>query len=867
MVFTAAGTSDGQVVDAVSAALAATLGVEKSELFVEVAQKLGRRMAASIWVVRYKVVLPPFTAPEAIRKMLDAVAAPESFGKALTGALVQRGAVQGSVSLRSFVAPAIIVAPVTTPVSLACGTNFCPAGQVSESALTDAWCASLVCAEAAVHCCTGIEAPLPTPSADQAVDASIGIAIPVSIALLLVLVCCATVCCMGFLQLGRGPVDEHNQNARTLDQLHGVVPKPDAGNVVSPNGIEMHFSDDEDSATFWSPSNSPNRHAKDPRGLMLDDMRVTDVGVISPALPSAEEALSAKHQAKLALALQPAVGEWRLFQDGLVLPGVIAVAPSGRTLYGGVHYQGQDIVPAGSGFVRSDGWAANAALSSPNELVWSRAGEVGVVWHRVREVTEYFVGDKVAVVTADRGVPVGAEGDVLDAKDGMVTVDFLMRGTAKLRAQDVIALEELKRHRQGDAILASLVDDWRLYSGDALLPGLVSIGSRGFAVYDGARWPEQDLLFFGDRVARVDGWAVDMHASTKQHLLWGKDGEGIISWRRVKAVSEYIVGDIVELVHGQPSISPGSHGSIVSVAEGNVRVKFSSATINLMPLDIVPVVKRDVVLPTLAKIYSGAVSEDTSPSRPSPPRTTTPHRDLTPVRALQIEVDMDVVGVEQVPSSLAAFGGHGAPPTPTDADRPAPAAFLNGAVRELVRAGSLPSDPGTDLMMVFAKGEERPVLYQQTSCTVTSPVTTPTTLEKAHTTDLLGRSPLEAPPGTAEVKPIATQSGLSWWSGSALTAVTGPIGSGMSGISAMILGGRREEPPPSADAPTTGRGVAAAGGSTPPQSPDARTPVSDVGAVSLSRPGTLGSAKDAKQEQATSQPQPKPKRERRQILV
>lgn len=866
MVFTAAGTSDGQVVDAVSAALAATLGVKKSELFVEVAQKLGRRMAASIWVVRYKVVLPPFTAPEVIRKMLNAVAAPESFGKALTGALVQRGAVQGSVSLRSFVAPAIIVAPVTTPVSLACGTNFCPAGQVSMTAPTDAWCASLVCAEAVVHCCTGIEAPLPTPSADQAVGASIRIAIPVSIALLLVLLCCATLVCMGLLQggmsrwLGRGPVDEHNQNARTLDQLHGVVPKPDAGNVVSPNGIEMHFSDDEDSATSLSQSNSPNRHAKDPHGLMLDDMRVTDVGVISPALPSAEEA-------KLALALQPAVGEWRLFQDGLVLPGVIAVAPSGRTLYGGVHYQGQDIVPAGSGFVRADGWAANAALSSPNEVVWSRAGEVGVVWHRVREVTEYFVGDKVAVVTADCGVPVGAEGEALDAKDGMITVDFLRRGTKKLRAQDVIALEELKRHRQGDAILASLVDDWRLYSGDALLPGPVSIGSRGFTVYDGARWPEQDLLFFGDRVARVDGWAVDMHASTKQHLLWGKDGEGIMSWRRVKAVSEYIVGDIVELVHEQPRISLGSRGSIVSVTEGNVRVKFSSATINLMPLDIVPVVKHDVVLPTLAKMYSGAVPEDTSPSRPSPPRTTTPHRDLTPVRALQIEVDMDVVGVEQVPSSLAAFGGHGAPPTPTDTDRPAPAAFLNGAVRELVRAGSLPSDPGTDLMMVFAKGEERPVLYQQTSSTVTSPVATPTTLEKAHTTDLLGRSPLEAPPGTAEVKPLATQSGLSWWSGSALTAVTGPIGSGMSGISALILGGRREEPPPSADAPTTGRGVAAAGGSSPPQSPDARTPVSDVGAMSLSRPGTPGSAKDAKQGQASSQPHPKPKRERRQILV
>ncbi len=41
------------------------------------------------------------------------------------------------------------------------------------------------------------------------------------------------------------------------------------------------------------------------------------------------------------------LGFSQALQDGLVLPGVIAVAPSGRTLYGGVHYQGQDIVPAG----------------------------------------------------------------------------------------------------------------------------------------------------------------------------------------------------------------------------------------------------------------------------------------------------------------------------------------------------------------------------------------------------------------------------------------------------------------------------------------------------------------------------------------
>lgn len=983
--------------------LVATLGVDASALVVTVIETrrlLASRRLTGSWVAKYEANVPPEAAVDVALKTETAKANKASLESSLTTFLVRQGASAASVALSLITLPVITgFAGVLDPS--ACGMDYCAVvtGSTKKSVLVDSICAALSCAKAAANCCNPAPGEL---GVSKTKAASAWIIIPLTLGIVALALCCVLGAVIRFwrqrvklMRARQNRTDHHNQHHQEL--LNPVT----TGGALSPSGLKVDvFPDSPGSTPKGTPKDGKDGEAGpgmylvsrgadvkatlaadsaavgklDP-GDVVEVIEVLELGapdtrlmarIAAPAgwMPlrdtktgqhwarslGSAEASSPKFAGSSPTAQSPnstqtlheLKGEWRPQEGGVLAPGVIAVGDNGYTTYGGIHAREQDLLLRGDMIQREDGWWINPECSSSFELVWCKQGELSVIWQRVRPASEYSIGDKVECASDEAGLAIGSSGEVVGIKDGRIRVKYQTKILEVLPSQ--ITPAEVSRHnQQGQFLVESLEGVWRLCEGDIMFPGVVTIGASGYTLYDGMHWAEQDILFFGERVARGDGWAVDMHASTVNEMMWVKPGERTITWKRVKPVSEYGLGDVVEYIQEKPDLPLGTRGTVVGKTDSRVRVKFPTQTFDVLPAEILAIEAKTVLFPTLAMSLEGGLApklltplqaktvllpalavslegglaptlltplQDSAPQERSspkstndpfrdranakdalaslvfegagadaarasesprspgilqqqdpssfPPSTTQPH-DQQPIelqmdelqsgpspdkRPPQIDVDMDLVGPEPVPSTTSPFSATGVkalPPKPLGtlaelpeakpavdpvaSATPSSIAFYPPGAHQATSTSAAPAE----MMMVFPPGAEHPVLYQQVGTPVNTPTSPPSTVTPPMSPNLqphpnglegfnariansklaaVGPPPSsgppsprttapsrsgpgspgslqEAPPGAAEAR--ATDSAqTSWWGGQAFQAVTGPIGSGMSALSSKF---------------------------------------------------------------------------------
>jgi len=401
-------------------------------------------------------------------------------------------------------------------------------------------------------------------------------------------------------------------------------------------------------------------------------------------------------------------GEWRVYEGGKGSSSVMVIGANGAATSDGVRVREQDLVIADGMISRRDGWMVNMESSSEQELLWSKPGEASIIWKRVKPGSEYAIGDMVQWTHETKDVPSGTKGEVVGLTGSRVRVKF-PNLTVDALPSELLPVEMVKREEQVQALLEALQGEWRLYEGTTLFPGIVAIGGGGYALYDGMHWPEQDLIVLGDTIARGDGWAVDMSASNEQELLWCKPGETSISWKRVKAVSDYRIGEIVEWTLETHDVPRGTKGEVVGLTDSRVRVKFPKLTFDVLPGEILadenyipatpasgtqePVVERTV------KDALASIAFEGSGDAPSTPQSRLSQQSQQKQQHQQQQQQQESLQEEQLEdepieqaSSSSNLASKRPPPLEVDVEQ-GPPAVVPASVTPWSGSGSSPGGP------------------------------------------------------------------------------------------------------------------------------------------------------------------------------
>lgn len=547
-------------------------------------------------------------------------------------------------------------------------------------------------------------------------------------------------------------------------------------------------------------------------------------------------------------------GEWRVQESGRLTGRHIAVEAGGGTFEGSVATPSQDFYVEEGRIVNSIGSVLNLTITDNDTMLWAKAGDHTTIWKRIRPAHKYVAGDAVELTISDGETPLSSAGRVISSSQKSVRVQF-QRTVKEVAPSALVLAEDQRCLRKVQSLIASLKGEWRMYDErNNLLPGLISVGVTGRAVYDEAHWPEQDLIALSSNIARGDGWTISMHTSNLQELRWSMPGKPSIIWRRLHSIREYSLGDAVKSL-GLPEAPAGLEGQVVGVAEGKVRVNFSNGqSLDVPAVDIIPQSGLPNLTSMLAgeaplsiKIDQGEIHSDSTPLKQDDNSGVLSYQNADGRRPPPLEVDAEQIPPKGAPASTTPWSQNApASSTPPNANRGSAASPGSGGNVSVfpptpqppmhsppVNSPAPPSGGNVpaEMMMVFPPGAEHPVLYQQVVTPVHTPTSPPSTVSPPGSPNIIqtdvnargsssrpaalstssgpsspsegthaGRSAPGSPnqdvlPGFNEVHP-ADSGRKGWWGSNLMQAVTGPLGSGMSGVSnAFRTKGQRSASP------------------------------------------------------------------------
>jgi len=337
----------------------------------------GRRLVGFAWIATWKATLVP---SEAVGLVLTAAALMLSdLREILADSLVVTGSTRADVDvfydLRVYDVPRVSSTD-GPPVTDACGADFCPANEslTMREFAPEAICAgSLSCADAQAVCCEAPIAQKMTTSKPQDSAAAAGIVAGVLGGLFLIAVLVA----IGVFVYRRRKHNQKKQehasrvvyrnSSRVMDDnlLHGIAPRPKAPPLV----------------------------------LEGDEKVVTKL-------------------------LNDLVGEWRLYDGDMLLPGLVEIREDGYSLYDGSHWEDQDLVAEAHGITRRDGWCVDMNLSDTDQLEWIKDGESGIMWKRCKGISGFAIGDTVEWTEPNTTNPERVQGTVIGFTDTRVRVQL-----------------------------------------------------------------------------------------------------------------------------------------------------------------------------------------------------------------------------------------------------------------------------------------------------------------------------------------------------------------------------------------------------------------------------------------------------------
>lgn len=502
-------------------------------------------------------------------------------------------------------------------------------------------------------------------------------------------------------------------------------------------------------------------------------------------------------------------GEWRPYnRQGCRTKALVKVDERGRLWTNNLRSGHEDLVhePGAAAVVRRDGWLLLAGVSTDDELLWSKAGEYSALWKRLKPCSEFSIGEAV-LWTKDNSkeVPVGTLGEVVGFGDNSLRVKF-PKLTLDAPSSDLLPAELAERDEQAKAMLEILQGEWRLCAGDVVFPGLVTISADGHTLYNGMHWPEQDLLILAGGVLRGDGWSVKMDSSSSHDLLWCNEGEPSITWRRVKPSTDYVAGEKVLWTEESIDVPAGTVGVVAGVTASSVRVAFKAVRLDIPAAQLLPA-PADAASPTTPQrqIQDVVVAAASGAVIPADASAGASARDillsipmendefvarggsdsLDKVRPPPLLLDRDpsmdqVKSPGQTPSQLVKSPGQ----TPSQQVK-SPGHTPSTGITLPVSPGLVPSkvsqpsslELGDRLNLILPEVEQEAVRGLGMPSVPESPA--PSLLGPAGTAPLFA-----APPGAKAVgaTPSGSNKGSGRWGAGWMQALTGPVGSSMSGI-------------------------------------------------------------------------------------
>lgn len=158
--------------------------------------------------------------------------------------------------------------------------------------------------------------------------------------------------------------------------------------------------------------------------------------------------------------------------------------------------------------------------------------------------------------------------------------------STQANGQTILSSPELDM-RVLELLLNDLQGDWRLWDQDKQMPGIISVQKNGRTLYDEMHYDTQDLQARPGGIARPDGWYLDLQRSTSDTLVWLKNDEVGVNWRRCQGVSAFAVGDTVEWAGGASEVPAESQGTVTAFSDNRVWVKFKEQSLQCKPSQLI----------------------------------------------------------------------------------------------------------------------------------------------------------------------------------------------------------------------------------------------------------------------------------------
>lgn len=339
-----------------------------------------------MWTVTYTFLVAPARA----QSIVDTIVGYESDNTQLTSSLQagfqEQGVAPSTLLLSVRTVPPPTMLGVRGPVINSCGLDFCALGtRKSDSADTGICANALTCEQAHVLCCVPINPPKMEPPSGEHAQAN-GMLIAAG-------VCIIPTVCFCFVMLIRSfqnPVLFRMWPEKVQEYMHCFLSAKDdaAGFILARQTTEKVLD-----------------RARSRQSLTLK----------SPEL----------EQNVVELLLYDLQGEWRLFDQDQMMPGIVTICEQGRTLYDDVHYPTQDLNARPGGVFRQDGWSIDMQRSDNDTLEWTKPGESGITWKRCKGISAFAIGDVVEWTAATtEQVTTGQTGEVVGFTDNRVRVEF-----------------------------------------------------------------------------------------------------------------------------------------------------------------------------------------------------------------------------------------------------------------------------------------------------------------------------------------------------------------------------------------------------------------------------------------------------------
>lgn len=336
----------------------------------------GRRLAGFAWIATWRATLLPSMAVGLV--LVAAALTLSDLREILADNLVITGSTRADVNvfydLRGYDVPRVSSTD-GPPVTDACGADFCPANEsfTMRKFAPETICAgSLSCADAHAVCC---EAPIAQMKASKSNDsaASAGLVAGGLGGLFLIAVLVAIGAFVYRRRKHNQKKQEHTSrvvyrnSSRVIDDnlLDGIAPRPKAPPLV----------------------------------LEGDEKVVTEL-------------------------LNDLLGEWRLYDGNMLLPGLVEIRMDGYSLYDGNHWEEQDLVAEAHGITRRDGWCVDMNVSDTDQLEWIKDGESGIMWKRCKGISGFAIGDTVERSEPNTTNPERVQGTVIGFTDTRVRVQL-----------------------------------------------------------------------------------------------------------------------------------------------------------------------------------------------------------------------------------------------------------------------------------------------------------------------------------------------------------------------------------------------------------------------------------------------------------